>query len=76
MVQMIGKYGTNLKPPSYHEIGEKYLKLEVQRTMNLVAEFKRGLYICLEKMVPYRDERVKIDLRLNFAMLFFCGNAK
>jgi hypothetical protein len=40
MVQMIGKYGKNLKPPSYHEIRVKYLKLEVQRTMNLVAEFK------------------------------------
>jgi hypothetical protein len=40
MVQMIGQYGKNLKPPSYHEIRVKYLKLEVQRTMNLVAEFK------------------------------------
>ncbi|XP_044955032.1 uncharacterized protein LOC123405398 [Hordeum vulgare subsp. vulgare] len=40
MVQMIGKYGKNLKPPSYHEIRVKYLNLEVERTMNLVAEFK------------------------------------
>jgi hypothetical protein len=40
-VQLIELYGKNLKPPSYHEIRIKYLKLEVQRTMKLVAEIKK-----------------------------------
>ena len=29
------------------------------------AEVKRGLYTCLEKMVPHLDERVKIDLQID-----------
>ncbi|XP_048546644.1 uncharacterized protein LOC125525686 [Triticum urartu] len=29
------------------------------------AEVKRGLYTCLEKMVPDLDERVKIDLQID-----------
>ena len=29
------------------------------------AEVKRGLYTCLEKMVPDLDERVKIDIQLD-----------
>jgi hypothetical protein len=40
-VQLIELYGKNLNPPSYHEIRIKYLKLEVQRTMKLVAEIKK-----------------------------------
>ena len=29
------------------------------------AEVKRGLYTCLEKMVPHLDERVNIDLQID-----------
>jgi hypothetical protein len=29
-----------LKPPSYHDIREKYLKQEVDQTINLLKEYK------------------------------------
>jgi hypothetical protein len=54
-VQLIELYGKNLKPPSYHEIRIKYLKLEVQRTMKLVAEIKKksgnrhGVQLCVSR---------------------------
>ena len=40
MCQLIGKFGIGLKPPSYHEIREKYLNQEVARTKKLVEEHK------------------------------------
>lgn len=40
MTGMIGKFGKGFKSPSYHEVRVKSLKLEVERTMNLLSEFK------------------------------------
>ena len=40
MIEMIGNFGKGFKPPSYHEVRVKFLKLEVKRTMNLLSEYK------------------------------------
>ena len=40
MTGMIGNFGKGFKSPSYHEVRVKSLKLEVERTMNLLSEFK------------------------------------
>ena len=40
MLQLVGKYGCGLKPPSYHEIREKYLNKEVTNIEELVNEYK------------------------------------
>ncbi|XP_031392253.1 uncharacterized protein LOC116204300 [Punica granatum] len=40
MCQLIGKYGIGLKPPSYHELRDKYLRKEVDNTMSLLEEHK------------------------------------
>ncbi|XP_031374103.1 uncharacterized protein LOC116188771 [Punica granatum] len=40
MCHLIGKYGIGLKPPSYHEISNKYLRKEVDNTMSLLEEHK------------------------------------
>ena len=40
MCQLIGKYGMRLKPPSYHELREKYLNQEVDCITKLLEEHK------------------------------------
>uniref|UniRef100_A0A8R7R0G4 DUF659 domain-containing protein n=1 Tax=Triticum urartu TaxID=4572 RepID=A0A8R7R0G4_TRIUA len=40
MIEMIGNFGKGFKPPSYHEVRVKFLKLEVKRTMNFLSEYK------------------------------------
>lgn len=40
MTGMIGNFRKGFKSPSYHEVRVKSLKLEVERTMNLLSEFK------------------------------------
>jgi len=40
MCEIIGKYGLGFKPPSYHEIREKYLNLEVKNAQTMIEEFK------------------------------------
>ena len=40
MVELIGRYGIGLKPPSYHELRETYLKKEVARTMEMLEEYE------------------------------------
>jgi len=40
MVELIGRHGLGLKPPSYHEIRVKYLKQEVEKTKQIVEEHK------------------------------------
>jgi hypothetical protein len=37
---LVAKNGPGFKPPSYHDIREKYLKQEVDQTMNLLEEYK------------------------------------
>ena len=37
---MVAKHGPGFKPPSYHDIREKYLKQEVDQTMTLLEEYK------------------------------------
>jgi len=39
-LELITKYGPGFKPPSYHDIREKYLKQEVDQTMKLLEEYK------------------------------------
>lgn len=38
MCEIIGKYDQRFKPPSYHEIREKYL--EVKNVHDMLKEFK------------------------------------
>ena len=40
MLEVVGRYGIGLKPPSYHELRETYLKKEVNRTMEMLEEYK------------------------------------
>ncbi|XP_052176679.1 uncharacterized protein LOC127790982 [Diospyros lotus] len=40
MLELVGKFGSGLKPPSYHDIRVKYLKKEVTHTMELLEEYK------------------------------------
>jgi len=40
MVELIGRHGPGLKPPSCHEIRVKYLKQEVEKTEQIVKEHK------------------------------------
>jgi hypothetical protein len=40
MLEMVGKYGVGLKPPSYNDIREKYLKKEVESTLDMLEEYK------------------------------------
>ncbi|GKV36747.1 hypothetical protein SLEP1_g44844 [Rubroshorea leprosula] len=40
MCELIGKCGPSFIPPSYHEIGEKYLKKEIKHTMELLEKHK------------------------------------
>lgn len=40
MIEMIENYSKGFKPPSYHEVRVKFLKLDVKRTKNLLSEFK------------------------------------
>jgi hypothetical protein len=37
---LVANHGSGFKPPSYHDIKEKYLKQEVDQTMNLLEEYK------------------------------------
>ena len=39
-LEMVAKHGPGFKPPSYYDIREKYLKQEVDQTMNLLEEYK------------------------------------
>jgi len=39
-LEMVTKHGPSFKPPSYHDIREKYLKQEVDQTMKLLEEYK------------------------------------
>jgi hypothetical protein len=38
-LELVAKHGLYLKPPSYHDIREKYLKQEVDQAMNLLEEY-------------------------------------
>ncbi|XP_059660034.1 ATP-dependent RNA helicase DEAH13-like isoform X3 [Cornus florida] len=40
MIKRIGEFGRGLKPPSYHEIRETFLKKEVQETLNVLKNFR------------------------------------
>jgi len=40
MCEMIGKYGVDYKPPSYHDIKEKLLKQVVSKTYLMLEEYK------------------------------------
>ena len=40
MCELIANHGRGFQPPSYHEIREKYLKLEVHRTTEYVETHK------------------------------------
>ena len=40
LLELVVKHGSGLKPPSYHDIREKYLKQEVDQTINLLKEYK------------------------------------
>jgi len=37
---LVAKHGPGFKPPSYHDIREKYLKQEVDQIMTLLEEYK------------------------------------
>jgi hypothetical protein len=37
---MVAKHKTSFKPPSYHDIREKYLKQKVDQIMKLLEEYK------------------------------------
>ena len=39
-LELVAKHGLDFKPPSYYDIREKYLKQEVDQTMNLLEEYK------------------------------------
>ncbi|KAJ6932246.1 hypothetical protein NC651_007844 [Populus alba x Populus x berolinensis] len=39
-LELVAKHGPGFKPPSYYDIREKYLKQEVDQTMNLLEEYK------------------------------------
>ncbi|KAG6759688.1 hypothetical protein POTOM_036173 [Populus tomentosa] len=38
-LELVAKHGPGFKPPSYHDIREKYLKQEVDHTINLLKEY-------------------------------------
>ena len=40
MCEAIGRFGQGFKPPSYHEIREKFLDLELKHTEVIVENFK------------------------------------
>lgn len=40
MVDMIGKYGIGLKPPSCHEARVTFLEKEVQKMIHLIDDYK------------------------------------
>ncbi|KAF7825683.1 zf-BED domain-containing protein/DUF659 domain-containing protein/Dimer_Tnp_hAT domain-containing protein [Senna tora] len=40
MCLMIAKHGPGFKPPTFHEVREKFLKQEVEETKNLIEEHK------------------------------------
>ncbi|KAF7826965.1 SCAN domain-containing protein [Senna tora] len=40
MLELVGKFGQGLKPPSYHEIREKYLNMEVNEIEEMLKEYK------------------------------------
>ena len=40
MVESIGRYGCGMKPPSYHEIRETFLKKEVIDVRRMIDEYK------------------------------------
>lgn len=42
MIHAIGKYGRNMKPPSYHEIRVKYLKKEMDFTSDMLKDHKES----------------------------------
>jgi len=37
---LVAKHGPGFKPPSYHDIREKFLKQEMDQTMKLLEEYK------------------------------------
>jgi hypothetical protein len=39
-LELVAKHGPGFKPPSHHDIIEKYLKQEVDQTMKLLEEYK------------------------------------
>ena len=39
-LELVTKHRPSFKPPSYHDIREKYLKQEIYHTMNLLEEYK------------------------------------
>ncbi|KAF7835801.1 uncharacterized protein G2W53_010660 [Senna tora] len=40
LLELVGKFGQGLKPPSYHEIREKYLNMEVNEIEEMLKEYK------------------------------------
>ncbi|KAF7832438.1 Glutathione S-transferase 1 [Senna tora] len=40
MLELVGKFEQGLKPPSYHEIREKYLNMEVNKIEEMLKEYK------------------------------------
>ena len=38
MLEMVANYGKGFKPPSYHEIREKYLKRKVDNALEVIQE--------------------------------------
>ena len=39
-LELVAQHGPGFKPPSYHDIREKYLKQEVDKTMHLLDDYK------------------------------------
>ncbi|KAF7841962.1 hypothetical protein G2W53_004260 [Senna tora] len=60
MVELIGKFGIGLNPPSYHEIREKYLKMEVNKIDEMLQEFKdKWKRLGSDKVFEMLDEMVE-----------------
>ena len=60
MVEAIGQYGPNMKPPSYHELRVPILQKEVEYTKNLlkdhnVAWMKYGVSIMSDGWIDRRN---------------------
>uniref|UniRef100_A0A2N9G2F6 BED-type domain-containing protein n=1 Tax=Fagus sylvatica TaxID=28930 RepID=A0A2N9G2F6_FAGSY len=41
MIDMVSRFGSGFKPPSFHEIREKYLKKHVTLTLDMLEEYKQ-----------------------------------
>ncbi|GKV14638.1 hypothetical protein SLEP1_g25481 [Rubroshorea leprosula] len=63
MGEAIGRYGPNLKPPSYHELWASLLKKELQLTNDMLEDHKkkRAKYGCLIMSDAWTDRRQRRD---------------